>query len=75
MAANFIASSSITIHASADRVWQVLTDPQAIKEFMFGAEVHTDWTVGGPIVWRGVWRAKSMRTKVSSSNSSPRGAW
>lgn len=63
MAGNFIASSTITIHASADRVWSVLTDPTAIKEFMFGTEVVTDWTVGGPIVWRGVWKGKNYEDK------------
>lgn len=63
MAGNFIASSTITIHASADRVWSVLTDPTAIKEFMFGTEVVTDWTVGGPIVWRGVWKGTNYEDK------------
>ena len=63
MAGNFIASSTITIQASADRVWSVLTDPGAIKEFMFGTEVVTDWTVGGPIVWRGVWKGKNYEDK------------
>ncbi|GAB3557193.1 hypothetical protein GCM10027405_01510 [Arthrobacter alkaliphilus] len=63
MAGNFIASSTITIQASADRVWSVLTDPAAIKEFMFGTEVVTDWTVGGPIVWRGVWKGKNYEDK------------
>ncbi|MEV8150865.1 SRPBCC domain-containing protein [Arthrobacter sp. NPDC080073] len=63
MAGNFIASSSIMIQASADRVWSVLTDPQAIKEFMFGTEVVTDWTVGGPIVWRGIWKGKEYEDK------------
>ncbi|MBB6406041.1 SRPBCC domain-containing protein [Arthrobacter sp. AZCC_0090] len=63
MTGNFIASSTIAIHASADRVWSVLTDPQAIKEFMFGTEVVTDWTVGGPIAWRGTWQGKEYEDK------------
>ncbi|MFH5879620.1 SRPBCC domain-containing protein [Arthrobacter sp. NA-172] len=63
MTGKFIASSTITIHASADRVWSVLTDPQAIKEFMFGTEIVTDWTVGGSIAWRGVWQGKEYEDK------------
>ena len=63
MTGNFIASSTITIHASADRVWSVITDPQAIKEFMFGTDVLTDWTVGGPIAWRGTWQGKEYEDK------------
>ncbi|WP_442544062.1 SRPBCC domain-containing protein [Arthrobacter sp. KN11-1C] len=63
MTGNFIASSTITIQASADRVWSVLTDPRAVKEFMFGTEIVTDWTVGGPIAWRGVWKGKDYEDK------------
>jgi len=29
-----------------------------VKEFMFGADLVTDWTVGGPIAWRGEWEGK-----------------
>lgn len=56
MANDFVATSTISIDAPADRVWSVLTDRDAIKEFMFGTEVETDWTVGGPIAWHGVWK-------------------
>ncbi|WP_308466832.1 SRPBCC domain-containing protein [Rathayibacter soli] len=63
MTGNYVATSTITIDASADRVWVVLTDPVAIKEFMFGTEVETDWTVGGPILWRGVWNGKDYADK------------
>lgn len=63
MTGNFIASSTITIQASADRVWSVLTDPRAVKEFMFGTEIVTDWTVGGSIAWRGVWKGKDYEDK------------
>jgi uncharacterized protein YndB with AHSA1/START domain len=63
MTEKFIASSSVAIHTSADRVWSVLTDPRSIKEFMFGTDVVTDWTVGGPIVWRGIWKGKEYEDK------------
>ncbi|MEZ2391987.1 SRPBCC domain-containing protein [bacterium RCC_150] len=63
MTGNFLASSSTTINASAGRVWSVLTDPEAIKEFMFGTEVATDWIVGRPITWRGNWKGKDYEDK------------
>ena len=65
MAAKHVATSTITIEAPKERVWSVLTDPAAIKEFMFGADVVTDWTVGGPIVWRGVWDGKAYEDRGS----------
>ena len=58
MPANLVATSTITIDAPADRVWKVITDPAAVKEFMFGADLETDWTEGSPIAWRGEWEGK-----------------
>jgi uncharacterized protein YndB with AHSA1/START domain len=63
MTGNYAATSTITIDAPTGRVWSVLTDPDAIKEFMFGTDVVTDWTVGTPIVWRGVWKGKDYEDK------------
>lgn len=63
MPGNFVATSAITIDASPDRVWKVITDPAAVKEFMFGADLVTDWTVGGPIAWRGEWEGKPYEDK------------
>ncbi|TAP43447.1 SRPBCC domain-containing protein [Arthrobacter sp. S39] len=63
MAGGHVATSSITIDAPPDRVWDVITDPAAVKEFMFGADLVTDWTVGGPIAWRGEWEGKPYEDK------------
>ncbi|MDE8668605.1 SRPBCC domain-containing protein [Pseudarthrobacter sp. H3Y2-7] len=58
-----VATAAITIDAPASRVWDVMTDPAAVKEFMFGARLVTDWTVGGPILWRGEWEGKPYEDK------------
>ncbi|UZX01627.1 ATPase [Arthrobacter sp. CDRTa11] len=63
MEGNFVATSAVTIDAPLSRVWEVITDPAAVKEFMFGTELVTDWTVGGPIVWRGEWEGKPYEDK------------
>jgi uncharacterized protein YndB with AHSA1/START domain len=63
MAGGHVATSSTLIDAPASHVWDVITDPAAIKEFMFGADVVTDWTAGGPIVWRGEWEGKPYEDK------------
>jgi uncharacterized protein YndB with AHSA1/START domain len=63
MKGNFVATSTVTINTPASRVWEVITDPDAVKEFMFGADLDTDWTVGGPILWRGEWEGKPYEDK------------
>jgi uncharacterized protein YndB with AHSA1/START domain len=63
MTEKFVATSTTTIDAPASRVWDVITDPAAVKEFMFGADLVTDWTVGGPILWRGEWEGKPYEDK------------
>ena len=51
--AGHVAVAEVEIDGSPDEVWDVLTDPDAIKEYMFGSEVVTDWTQGSSIVWKG----------------------
>jgi uncharacterized protein YndB with AHSA1/START domain len=42
MADDYVATSTVTIDAPPTRVWQVITDPAAVKEIMFGTELVTD---------------------------------
>ena len=58
-----VATAEIDIEASADRVWKALTDPDAIKEYMFGSRVETDWTVGSPITWDGEYEGRPYQDK------------
>ena len=58
-----VASASITINAPIFRVWDALTNPQAIKVYMFGTNVMSDWEKGGEIVWRGQWQSKTYEDK------------
>lgn len=46
---------SISIKASAEQVWNALTDPELIKEYFFDTDTKTDWKKGSPIVFSGVW--------------------
>ena len=63
MTEKYVSTSTITIDAPVARVWSAITDSAAIKEFMFGTDVVTTWTVGGPIIWRGVWEGKEYEDK------------
>ncbi|WP_115788140.1 SRPBCC domain-containing protein [Arthrobacter silvisoli] len=71
MTGNYVATSDITIAAPADRVWAVLTDPAAVKEFMFGAAVETDWSPGSTITWRGEWEGKEYADRGEILESEP----
>jgi uncharacterized protein YndB with AHSA1/START domain len=63
MPTNLIARASITINASRAQVWNALVSPEAIKQYMFGADVITDWREGSPIVWKGEWQGKPYEDK------------
>lgn len=47
------AHETIEIAAAPERVWQVLTDPELTRRYMFGCVPVTDWKVGGTLSWRG----------------------
>lgn len=63
MTENYLAQAQTTIHASPAQVWHALTDPTTIKQFMFGSDVVTDWKVGSPILYKGVWEGKPFEDK------------
>ncbi len=58
-----IAKASILINAPAAKVWDALTQPDLIKQYLFGTEVTTDWKVGSPITYRGDWQGKPYEDK------------
>jgi uncharacterized protein YndB with AHSA1/START domain len=58
LAKDHIAVASTFIDSSKPEVWEALVTPARIKEYMFGAEVESDWRVGSPIVWKGKWEGR-----------------
>jgi uncharacterized protein YndB with AHSA1/START domain len=60
---NLIAKTSISINASSTKVWNALVNPEAIKQYMFGTNVVSDWKEGSPIVWKGEWQGKPYEDK------------
>ncbi len=63
MAGKFVAKTSITINAPASQVWDALTKPELIKQYLFGTTVTTDWKVGSPITYKGEWQGKAYEDK------------
>jgi len=58
-----IAKATITINAPGSKVWEALTNPDLIKQYLFGTKVITDWQVGSPIIYEGQWEGKSYQDK------------
>jgi len=59
----FEARKTVTIHASQGEVWNALTNPEKVKQYMHGTEMSTDWKVGSPIVWKGEWKGRAYEDK------------
>lgn len=57
------ATKSIVIAAPAARVWDALTDPAQIKQYMWGAEAISDWKLGSSLIYRGTWEGKAYEDK------------
>jgi len=51
----------VTFKAPIDKVWQGLTDPAIVKQYFFGAELESDWQVGGPITFSGEWEGHEYK--------------
>jgi uncharacterized protein YndB with AHSA1/START domain len=52
MAEELVMRDSVSIQASAESVWRVLTTPEFTKQFMFGCEAISDWKLGSSLIWR-----------------------
>jgi len=60
---NLIAKASININAPTEKVWDALITPEAVKQYMFGTTVVSDWCEGSSIIWKGEWQGKSYEDK------------
>ena len=58
-----VAHAETEISAAPQQVWDALTDPDAISQFMFGAKVDTDWEEGSAITWSGEYDGKPYQDK------------
>lgn len=51
------------IEAPAADVWTALTDPETIRKFMWGTQAKSDWKVGSPLTFEGVYQGKPYHEK------------
>ncbi len=50
-AQNLSTERSIIINASTTNIWDVLTNPEKIRLYLFGSEAATDWKVDSPVTF------------------------
>jgi len=71
MSGNYLAKATIVIDAPRSKVWEALTKPELIKQYLFGTEVTTDWQVGSPITYKGMWDGKEYEDKGKVLENEP----
>ena len=63
MAESLVARTQISIHAPPAKVWEALTKPELVKQYMMGADVKSDWKVGSPLVYTGEYQGKHFEER------------
>ncbi|QGN58356.1 SRPBCC domain-containing protein [Nostocoides sp. HKS02] len=58
-----VATASVDIAAPPERVWEAMTDPEQVAQYMMGSLVDSDYQVGSPITWSGEWEGKAYQDK------------
>lgn len=60
---SYETSATIEIHRPSSVVFDALTDPAKVKQYLFGTEMKTDWKIGSPITYSGEWQGNSYEDK------------
>ena len=55
--------ASVAINATAEQVWDALTNPEKIAAYLFGTKTTTDWKVGSPITFQGEFKDVRYKDK------------
>jgi uncharacterized protein YndB with AHSA1/START domain len=66
-----VATANVDIAAPPDRVWQAMTDPDQVAEYMMGSRVESDYQVGSPITWSGEWEGRPYQDKGEVLEAEP----
>jgi uncharacterized protein YndB with AHSA1/START domain len=63
MSIDKVLIKTANINASTKKVWDALTNPDLIKQWLFGTNVISDWKVGSPIFFTGTWQGTEYKDK------------
>lgn len=50
--------STIFLSAPIEKVWNVLTKPELVKQWQYGSDLITDWKIGNEIRFRNEWEGQ-----------------
>ncbi|PZX46497.1 uncharacterized protein YndB with AHSA1/START domain [Algoriphagus chordae] len=53
MQTRHLSNYQTIIKAPIEKVWDALINPELVKQYFFGSNQETDWTVGSKILWTG----------------------
>lgn len=68
---NLKTSSTILVSADKGKVWETLTNPKLIAQYLYGTEAISDWKEGCPIVFQGNYEGQSYQDKGNVLQSVP----
>jgi uncharacterized protein YndB with AHSA1/START domain len=71
MKSNLIAEASVSIDAGPTEVWNALTTPALIQQYLMGTKVTTNWKEGSPITYEGNYGGKAYKDKGTIKKISP----
>ncbi|MDQ8011102.1 MAG: SRPBCC family protein [Flavobacterium nitrogenifigens] len=50
--------STIVLNAQVEKVWNVLTKSELVKQWQYGSDLITDWKIGNEIRFRNEWEGQ-----------------
>ncbi|MCW7461406.1 SRPBCC family protein [Leptospira limi] len=59
---------NIFIHSNVKKIWNLLVTPDSIKEYLYGTETISNWTIGSDIRFKGEWDGKTYEDKGTILN-------
>lgn len=72
MKSPFQVRVGVQIRSSVETVWDALTKPELVKQYLFGTEMKADWKVGGKITYSGEWEGKAYQDHGTILEIEPR---
>jgi uncharacterized protein YndB with AHSA1/START domain len=58
-----ILKKNILIKAATSKVWDAITNPDTIRQWLYGTNTISDWKVGSPILFTGTWHGTEYKDK------------